>query len=197
MIPLSDRSTIQRYTPKNTDVRITTIVVAYTSRWLGQVTRPISLRTSERKRRERPHHPVTLPRARPPNESPLSSTIALGLHPCLLLVLRRAVVAPLALGAGEADDVSHLSGARGRGFAAVPSGPSLTLTPLRGRFAGRSVPFALNAECQYRMFSAFGIQHSAFIPRFPRSSPRRPCGRLHESRTARPARARSASSAQR
>src|SRR5256885_7390703 len=115
----------------------------------------------------------------------------------LLLVLRRAVVAPLALGAGEADDVSHLSGARGRGFAAVPSGPSLTLTPLRGRFAGPSVPFALNAECQYRMFSAFGIQHSAFIPRFPRSSPRRPCGRLHESRTARPARARSASSAQR
>src|SRR5437870_4712305 len=69
MIPLSDRSTIQRYTPKNTDVRITTTVVATTSFWLGHVTRPISLRTSERKRRERPHHPVTLSRARPPNES--------------------------------------------------------------------------------------------------------------------------------
>src|SRR3954447_4847371 len=51
------------------EVRITTTVVATTSFWLGQVTRPISLRTSERNRRERPHHPVTLSRARPLKES--------------------------------------------------------------------------------------------------------------------------------
>src|SRR4029079_3694693 len=51
---------------------MTTSVVAYTSFWLGQVTRPISLRTSERKRRDRPHHPVTLSRARPPIESSVS-----------------------------------------------------------------------------------------------------------------------------
>src|SRR3984893_1958642 len=55
--------------PMTTENRMTTNVVAYTSLRLGQVTRPISLRTSERKRRDRLHHPVTLSRARPPNES--------------------------------------------------------------------------------------------------------------------------------
>src|SRR5258708_30888010 len=52
-----------------TENRMTTKVVAYASLRLGHVTRPISLRTSDRKGRERPHHPVTLSRARPPNES--------------------------------------------------------------------------------------------------------------------------------
>src|SRR5258708_1998637 len=55
--------------PMTTENRMTTKVVAYTSLRLGHVTRPISLRTSERNRRDRPHHPVTLSRARPPNES--------------------------------------------------------------------------------------------------------------------------------
>src|SRR5262245_51419191 len=58
-----------------TEKRITTNVVAYTSFRLGHVTRPISLRTSARNRRERPHHPVTLSRARPPRDS-CSSTVA-------------------------------------------------------------------------------------------------------------------------
>src|SRR5262245_23769593 len=53
------------------------MVVAYTSFWLGQVTRPISLRTSDRKRRARPHQPVTLSRARPLKVSSLLSTIAI------------------------------------------------------------------------------------------------------------------------
>src|SRR5262249_27631191 len=73
MILLNVRSMTTRYTPKKIDVRMTTNVVAYTSLRLGQVTRPISLRTSDRKRRERPHHPVTLSRARPPNESSCSA----------------------------------------------------------------------------------------------------------------------------
>src|SRR4051795_10794318 len=64
------------------EVRITTTVVATTSFWLGQVTRPISLRTSERKRRERPHHPVTLSRARPPKESCSSAVIVFIADPC-------------------------------------------------------------------------------------------------------------------
>src|SRR5215471_2603800 len=55
---------------------MTTMVVAYTSFWLGHVTRPISLRTSDRKRRDRPHQPVTLPSVRPLNESSLDSAIA-------------------------------------------------------------------------------------------------------------------------
>src|SRR5258708_21182096 len=57
-----------------TENRITTSVVAYPSSRLGHVTRPISLRTSERKGGERPHHPVPLSRARPPNESSWSAT---------------------------------------------------------------------------------------------------------------------------
>src|ERR1051325_6867470 len=40
------RSRPQRYTPKNAETRITTTVVAYTSRREGHVTRRISLRTS-------------------------------------------------------------------------------------------------------------------------------------------------------
>src|SRR5688572_18090335 len=39
-------SSPHKYTPKNVDVRITTSVVAYTSRRDGQVTRRVSLRTS-------------------------------------------------------------------------------------------------------------------------------------------------------
>src|SRR3954469_24398172 len=66
---------------------MTTKVVAYTSLRLGHVTRPISLRTSDRKRRERPHHPVTLSRARPPNESSVDSTIAL-VATCLSLAFQ-------------------------------------------------------------------------------------------------------------
>src|SRR5262245_22476640 len=58
-----------------TEKAMTTMVVAYTSFWLGHVTRPISLRTSDRKRRDRPHQPVTLSRARPWNESSLDSAI--------------------------------------------------------------------------------------------------------------------------
>src|SRR5688500_17480780 len=69
MIDCSSRSTPQRYTPKKIDVRMTTTVVAYTSLRLGQVTRPVSLRTSERNRRERPHQPVMLSRARSPRDS--------------------------------------------------------------------------------------------------------------------------------
>src|SRR6187401_1408794 len=45
--------------PNSIDVRITTMVVAHTSRRVGQVTRPSSLRTSLRKRRPRPNHPTT------------------------------------------------------------------------------------------------------------------------------------------
>src|SRR3954468_16485876 len=66
---------------------MTTMVVAYTSFWLGHVTRPISLRTSDRNRRERPHHPVTLSRARPPIESSVDSTIAF-VATCLSLAFR-------------------------------------------------------------------------------------------------------------
>src|SRR4051812_27130248 len=55
---------------------MTTTVVAYTSLRLGQLTLAVSLRTSERNRRERPHQPVTLPRARSPIES-LSSCSAI------------------------------------------------------------------------------------------------------------------------
>src|SRR5690606_19901429 len=54
----SARSTSQRYTPKNTDTRITTTVVAYTSRRLGHVTRRISARTSWMNARARSHHAV-------------------------------------------------------------------------------------------------------------------------------------------
>src|SRR5204863_5904948 len=46
------------------------------------VTRPISLRTSARKRRERPHQPVTLSRARPPNDSSCSAIAVFISHPC-------------------------------------------------------------------------------------------------------------------
>src|SRR4051795_22206 len=59
--------------PITIENRITTNVVAYTSLRLGHVTRPISLRTSDRKRRDRPHQPVTLSRARPPNVSSVST----------------------------------------------------------------------------------------------------------------------------
>src|SRR5687768_4014905 len=59
--------------PKKIDVRITTIVVAYTSLRLGHVTRAVSLRTSERKRAERPHHPATPPFARPAIDSSCST----------------------------------------------------------------------------------------------------------------------------
>ena len=38
---------------------------------------------------------------------------------------------------------SSFLGARGRRCAAVPSGPSLTLASLRGRYAGRSIPLAV------------------------------------------------------
>src|SRR5688500_12357 len=61
--------------PKKIDVRITTSVVAYTSLRVGQVTRPTSLRTSARNRRDRPHQPVTLSRARPLNDSSCSAVI--------------------------------------------------------------------------------------------------------------------------
>ena len=54
---LNIRSTPNRYSPKNTDVRITTSVVAYTSRRDGQVTRFISLRTSLKNSLARGHHP--------------------------------------------------------------------------------------------------------------------------------------------
>ncbi len=54
---LNIRSTPNRYSPKNTDVRITTSVVAYTSRREGQVTRFISLRTSRKNSLARGHHP--------------------------------------------------------------------------------------------------------------------------------------------
>src|SRR6478609_7663460 len=57
---------------------MTTTVVAYTSLRLGQVTRAVSLRTSARNRRDRPHHPVTLSRARSPMES-LSSWSAIAI----------------------------------------------------------------------------------------------------------------------
>src|SRR5580765_3979686 len=43
----------------NDDTRITTSVVAHTSRRVGHVTRPSSLRTSIRKRRKRPNQPAT------------------------------------------------------------------------------------------------------------------------------------------
>src|SRR5262245_14147229 len=45
--------------PNSVDVRITTIVVAHTSRRVGHVTRPSSLRTSARNRRARPNQPTT------------------------------------------------------------------------------------------------------------------------------------------
>src|SRR5262249_30437874 len=51
------KSSSQRYTPKNADVRITTTVVAYTSLRDGQVTRFSSLRTSLRNRRMRSIRP--------------------------------------------------------------------------------------------------------------------------------------------
>src|SRR3954463_814813 len=66
-------STPPREAPLATEQRITTTVVPETPFWLGQVPRPISLRTSDRKRRERPHQPVTLSRARPPNVSSVST----------------------------------------------------------------------------------------------------------------------------
>src|SRR5690349_24476016 len=44
--------------------------------------------------------------------------------------------------------LSSLFGARGRGCAAVPSGPSLRLASLRSRFDARSVPLALTAPNQ-------------------------------------------------
>src|SRR5262249_34368013 len=47
------RSTAYKYKPKTKDVRMTTIVVAHTSRRVGQVTRPSSPRTSVRNRRPR------------------------------------------------------------------------------------------------------------------------------------------------
>src|SRR6476619_3246010 len=61
---------------------MTTKVVAYTSLRPGHVTRPISFRTSDRKRRERPHQPVTLSRARPPNDSSCSAIAVFISHPC-------------------------------------------------------------------------------------------------------------------
>src|SRR5450830_546718 len=87
-----------------TEKRITTNVVAYTSFLLGHVTRPISLRTSARKRRERPHHPVTLSRARPPNESSWSAAAVFIVYlagvPCTpassLRCARTSLLSPLA-----------------------------------------------------------------------------------------------------
>src|SRR5687768_656012 len=52
-------STRYRYTPNSVEVRITTTVVAQTSRRVGHVTRPSSLRTSPRKRLARPNQPRT------------------------------------------------------------------------------------------------------------------------------------------
>src|SRR5262245_52549019 len=51
------RSITHRYTPNSIDVRMTTTVVAHTSRRVGQVTRLSSTRTSARKRRARPNQP--------------------------------------------------------------------------------------------------------------------------------------------
>src|SRR5262245_56610304 len=45
--------------PNTIEVRITTTVVAHTSRRVGHVTRPSSLRTSLRNRLARPNHPTT------------------------------------------------------------------------------------------------------------------------------------------
>src|ERR1043166_623403 len=56
----SPRSTAYKYKPKTKDVRMTTIVVAQTSRRVGQVTRPSSPRTSPRNRRPRA---IQLPRS--------------------------------------------------------------------------------------------------------------------------------------
>ena len=56
-----------------TDVMTTTTVVAYTSFCDGQVTRFSSLRTSPRKVRRFPNHPVTPPRAFPGAAFTLSS----------------------------------------------------------------------------------------------------------------------------
>ena len=89
----------------------------------------------------------------------------------LLLVLGRAVVAPLALLARQGDDVSHCC-----------------YPPARGRARGSNVHRS-EPEPESRLPSS--------IPRSPRSCPRRPCGRLHESRTARPSRARPARAARR
>src|ERR1051325_6197094 len=54
------RSRPQRYTPKNAETRITTTVVAYTSRREGHVTRRISLRTSVKNVRVFDSQPVLL-----------------------------------------------------------------------------------------------------------------------------------------
>src|SRR5579864_6003079 len=59
MIQDSPRSMIHKYTPNTKDVRITTTVVAHTSRRVGHVTRANSLRTSVKNLRARPYHPTT------------------------------------------------------------------------------------------------------------------------------------------
>src|SRR5579864_8086554 len=55
----SPRSMIHRYKPNTKDVRITTTVVAHTSRRVGHVTRVNSLRTSVKNLRARPYQPTT------------------------------------------------------------------------------------------------------------------------------------------
>src|SRR6187401_2023219 len=52
-------SMLYRYTPNNAEIRMTTTVVAHTSRRVGQVTLPSSARTSIKNARARPIQPVT------------------------------------------------------------------------------------------------------------------------------------------
>src|SRR6202142_4458293 len=58
---LKTRSVIQKYTPKNATVTVTTIVVDHTSRRDGQLTCRISTRTSCKKLRKCFHQRPTLP----------------------------------------------------------------------------------------------------------------------------------------
>src|SRR5207344_599531 len=105
----SVRSTTQRYSPKKTDTRITTTVVAYTSRRVGHVTRFISLRTSERNVRARSHHAAGRP------STPLSS------EPPLRLTGRDGAGAPFTLSSVPVFTGEPLVGVRGQG-----SGVSVT-----------------------------------------------------------------------
>jgi len=61
-----------------------------------------------------------------------------------LLVLGRAVVAPLALVARQRDDVTHVFGDRGRRFASSPPAPRLGSLHSLAAPTARSVPLALS-----------------------------------------------------
>src|SRR5215203_38735 len=119
--------------PKTIAVRMTTMVVAYTSLRLGHVTRPISLRTSARNRRDRPTQPVMLSLARPPNESSCSAIAVVFIcyfargRRCAATTLRRSLLAHCTRSrfAGSLRSVRLGYFARGRSWRSAPPAPRL------------------------------------------------------------------------